>query len=104
MPRDILGDDAYPKAQCPISHRLCLYLQLHLTASPLYTMMEGRQLLAASRLTYHSVLKWLAGGLEPPLYMHTSVSSCGMASSSASDATPEREWQQRVQSMFRCSV
>ncbi len=49
--------------------------------------------------------KWLAivGGLEPPLYMHTSVSDGG-SGGALSAVSPEKEWQRRVQSLFRTSV
>jgi hypothetical protein len=46
-----------------------------------------------------------AGGLEPPLYMHTTISNGSSGGSSAYAAmTPEREWQQRVQALFRTTV
>jgi hypothetical protein len=45
-----------------------------------------------------------AGGLEPPLYMHTTISDGSSGSGALAAMTPEREWQHRVQALFRTTV
>lgn len=45
-----------------------------------------------------------AGGLEPPLYMHTTISDGGSNAQALAEMTPEREWQHRVQALFRTTV